>query len=218
MTDFAQARRTMVDCQIRTNDVTEARVVDAFLSVPREAFVPSAKQALAYLDIDLPIGQAGSQRYLIQPMFLAKLVQLAGVRSTDAVLDVGSATGYSAAVLAQLGAKVVALESDESLAGEARAALAGYGNVSVAVGNLEKGAPDSGPYDVILLEGSVDEVPTALFESLREGGRLVAVVGRGRAGRATIFVRVGEDFAGRIAFDASLPALPGFAKAAAFTF
>lgn len=218
MTDFAQARRTMVDCQIRTNDVTEGRVVDAFLAVPREPFVPAAKQALAYLDADLPVGQPGSQRYLIQPMFLAKLVQLAGVKPTDVVLDVGAATGYSTAILAQLAAKVVALESDEGLAGEAKAALAPYDNVSVTVAPLAKGAAASGPYDVILLQGSVEEVPPALFESLREGGRLIAVVGRGRAGRATIFVRVGSDFAGRIAFDASLQALPGFAKAPAFTF
>ncbi|WP_413987935.1 protein-L-isoaspartate O-methyltransferase family protein [Labrys okinawensis] len=218
MTDFAQARRTMVDCQVRTNDVTEGRVVDAFLAVPREAFVPAPKQALAYLDADLAVGPAGSQRYLIQPMFLAKLVQLAGVKPTDVVLDVGAATGYSAAILSQLAAKVVALESDESLAGEAKTALASYDNVSVTAGPLANGAAASGPYDVILLQGSVEEVPLALFESLREGGRLIAVVGRGRAGRATIFVRVGGDFTGRIAFDASLSALPGFAKAPAFTF
>ncbi len=218
MTDFAHARRTMVDCQIRPNDVTEARVVDAFLDIPRETFVPAGKQALAYLDADLAVGRPGSQRYLMQPMFLAKLILAAGIKPADVVLDVGAATGYSAAVLSLLAAKVVALESDDELAGQARAALSGYANVSVTTGVLEKGVPASGPYDVILLEGAVEEVPQALFTSLKEGGRLLAVVGRGRAGRATLFVRVGEDFAGRIFFDASLPALPGFAKAPAFTF
>jgi protein-L-isoaspartate(D-aspartate) O-methyltransferase len=218
MTDFAHARRTMVDCQIRPNDVTEARVIDAFLDVPREPFVPVATQALSYVDTDIPLGQPGTRRYLIQPMFLAKLVQAVGVKPTDSVLDIGAGTGYSAAILSQLGAKVVALESDEALAGAARTALAGYGNVSVVTGALEKGAPSSGPYDVIVLEGSVEEIPAVVFQSLREGGRLIAVVGKGRAGRATLFVRVGNDFAGRIAFDAFLPALPGFDKAPAFTF
>ena len=112
MTDFAQARRTMVDCQIRPNDVTEGRVVDAFLAVPRENFVPTARQALTYADADLPVGQPGARRYLMQPMFLAKLIQLAGVKPTDVVLDVGTATGYAAAVFAELAAKVVALRSN----------------------------------------------------------------------------------------------------------
>jgi protein-L-isoaspartate(D-aspartate) O-methyltransferase len=218
MTDFAQARRTMVDCQIRPNDVTEGRVVDAFLAVPRENFVPAVRQALTYADADLPVGQLGARRYLMQPMFLAKLIQLAGVKPTDVVLDVGTATGYAAAVFAELAAKVVALESDEELAGQAKTALSGYANVSVVPGALEQGAAASGPYDVILLEGAVEEIPTALLQSLREGGRIVAVVGAGRPGRATIAVRVGNDFTGRIAFDATLPPLPGFAKAPAFTF
>lgn len=218
MTDFVQARRTMVDSQIRTNDVTEARVVDAFLTVPREAFVPPAKQGLAYLDADLVVGGEGGPRYLIQPMYLAKLIQAAGVKPTDSVLDIGTATGYSAAILAELAGKVVALESDEGLAQAARAALADNSKVTVTVGPLEQGAAGAGPYDVILIEGAVEEVPAALFASLKEGGRLVAVVGRGRSGRATIFVKVGSDNAGRIAFDASLPALPGFAKAPVFSF
>jgi protein-L-isoaspartate(D-aspartate) O-methyltransferase len=218
MTDFVHARRTMVDCQIRPNDVTEARIVDAFLAVPRESFVPQAKQVLAYLDADVAVGPPGSQRFLMQPMFLAKLVQAAGIKHTDTVLDVGAATGYSAAILSQLAAKVVALESDEGLASGAKTALAAYANVNVTVGALEKGAEALGPYDVILVEGAVEEVPQVLFNSLTEGGRLLAVVGRGRSGRATIFVRASGDFAGRIAFDASLPALPGFAKAPAFTF
>jgi protein-L-isoaspartate(D-aspartate) O-methyltransferase len=218
MTDFVQARRTMVDCQIRTNDVTEARIVEAFLTVPREAFVPEAKQALAYLDADLAVGGEGTPRYLIQPMYLAKLVQAAGIKPTDTVLDVGTATGYSAAILAALAGKVVALESDEALAEKAKSALASYANVTVAVGPLEKGAAGTGPYDAILIEGAVEEVPQSLFASLKEGGRLVAVVGRGRSGRATIFVKIGSDNAGRIAFDASLPALPGFAKAPVFSF
>lgn len=218
MTDFVQARRTMVDCQIRTNDVTEARIVDAFLTVPRETFVPPAKQNLAYLDADLAVGGETTQRYLIQPMYLAKLVQAAGVKPTDTVLDIGTATGYSAAILAELAGKVVALESDEQLAATAKAALAPYANVTVVTGPLEQGAPSSGPYDVILIEGAVEEIPASLHASLKEGGRLVAVVGRGRSGRATVFVKVGSDNAGRIAFDASLPALAAFAKAPAFSF
>jgi protein-L-isoaspartate(D-aspartate) O-methyltransferase len=218
MTDFARARRTMVDCQIRPNDVTESRVVDAFLAVPREAFVPADKQVLAYLDADIALGQGKPARHLIQPMILAKLVQAAKVLPTDSVLDVGATIGYSSAVLAELAAKVVALECDVDLAAQARSALASYANVAVVTGALEKGAVESGPYDVIILQGSVEEIPEQLFASLQEGGRLVAVAGHGRAGRATVFVRVGNDFSGRIAFDAALPPLPGFARAPVFTF
>lgn len=218
MTDFIQARRTMVDCQIRTNDVTEARVVDAFLAVPRETFVPASKQPLAYLDADLAVGGEAGQRYLIQPMYLAKLVQAAGIKSTDTVLDIGTASGYSAAILAELAEKVVALESDEGLAASAKTALASYPNVTVVTGPLDQGVARSGPYDVILIEGAAEEIPPSLFASLKEGGRLVAVVGRGRPGRATVFVKVGSDHTGRIAFDASVPALAAFAKAPAFSF
>jgi protein-L-isoaspartate(D-aspartate) O-methyltransferase len=218
MTDFANARRTMVDCQIRPNDVTEGRVVDAFLSVPREDFLPADRRALAYVDTDIPIGKGPGPRYLIPPMILAKMAQAATIFHTDSILDIGAGTGYSSAVLSQLGAKVFALESDEGVAADARVALAGYGNVSVATGPLEKGLPGSGPYDVIILEGSVEEIPPEVFASLNEGGRLLAVVGHGRSGRATIFVRVGDDFSGRIAFDAALPPLPGFACKPVFAF
>ncbi|MDQ0392899.1 protein-L-isoaspartate O-methyltransferase family protein [Labrys monachus] len=218
MTDFAHARRTMVDCQIRPNDVTEGRVIDAFLAVPREDFLPADRKALAYADIDIPLGKTSAPRHLIPPMILAKMAQAATILHTDAILDVGAGTGYSSAVLSHLGAKVVALECDDDIAADAKTALAPYGNVSVATGPLERGAAASGPYDVIILEGSVEEIPPDLFHSLREGGRLLAVVGRGRSGRATIFVRVGEDFSGRVAFDAALPPLPGFERKPVFTF
>jgi protein-L-isoaspartate(D-aspartate) O-methyltransferase len=186
--------------------------------VPREVFVPADKQVLAYLDADIALGQGKPARHLIQPMILAKLVQAAKVLPTDSVLDVGATIGYSSAVLAELAAKVVALECDLDLAAQARSALASYANVSVVTGALEKGAVGSGPYDVIILQGSVEEIPEQLFASLQEGGRLVAVTGHGRAGRATVFVRVGNDFSGRIAFDAALPPLPGFARTPVFTF
>ena len=218
MTDFAHARRTMVDCQIRTNDVTEGRVIDAFFAVPRENFLPAEKKALAYADIEIPVGANGAVRHLIPPMILAKMAQAATIFHTDVILDIGAGTGYSSAVLSLIGARVVALESEEAIAAEARTALAPYGNVTVVTGPLEKGAAASGPYDVIIVEGSVEEIPQEIFSSLKEGGRLVAVVGRGRSGRATIFVRAGDDFSGRVAFDAALPPLPGFALKPVFTF
>jgi len=217
MTDFARARRTMVDCQIRPNDVTVSRVVDAFLEVPRENFVPAPKQALAYLDADIAVGSS-TPRYLIQPMVLAKLVQAAEITHTDNVLDIGVATGYSSAVMSLLAAKVVALESDAGLVEDARTALAAYANVSVATGPLEGGHAASGPYDVIMLQGSIDEVPDQIFASLKEGGRLLAVIGQGRAARATLFVRADNDFSGRVIFDAAVAALPGFARKPVFTF
>jgi protein-L-isoaspartate(D-aspartate) O-methyltransferase len=218
MTDFARARRTMVDCQIRPNDVPDSRVVDAFLATERERFVPGDKHVLAYLDRDVPLGGGRQPRALTSPMVLAKLIHAAGVRPTDRALVVGAASGYSAAILSHLCQSVVALEADESLIALGKSALTEVANVSLVSGPLEAGVPQSGPYDVILVDGSVEGVPGAVFAQLRDGGRLVAVVGAGRTGRATVYVKSGGDVAGRIAFDAAAPSLPGFARPPAFSF
>lgn len=218
MIDFARARRTMVDCQIRPNDVPDSRVIDAFLDTPRENFVPAERHILAYLDRDIPLGDGLQPRALTSPMVLAKLIHAAGVRPGDRTLVVGAATGYAAAVLSHLCAGVVALEVDEGLLTAARTALSTYENVSLVAGPLEAGVAKSAPYEVILVDGSVEAVPEALFAQLAEGGRLVAVVSAGRPGRATVHVKSGGDVAGRIAFDATAPALPGFARPPVFAF
>lgn len=223
MTDFALARRNMVESQIRTNDVTDHRLIAAFLEVPRERFVPSAMRELAYIDEDITVKEgdaAAARRWLMEPMPFARMVQLADISETDLILDVGCATGYSTAILARLAESVVGLESDEDLAERAENQLVdlGVGNAAVVTGELAQGYASQGPYDVIILEGSVEEIPAELFSQLRDGGRLVAAVANGPIGKATLYRSVGGDISSRIAFDVNVERLPGFQKAPAFVF
>jgi protein-L-isoaspartate(D-aspartate) O-methyltransferase len=205
MIDYAQARRAMVDNQLRTSGITDRRVLAAMGLVARETFVPERRRPLAYIDDAQPLGGG---RFLPAPAPFAKMVQLAQVRQIDTVLDLGAGTGYSAAVLAQLAAKVVAVEPDQHLAAEARTALQdAAGDIEVVEGPVEQGAPEAGPYDVIVLEGAVAAVPEALFQQLKEGGRLVALITRGPTSTAHLFVRAGKDVTSRAEFDASLPPL-----------
>lgn len=213
MADFAQARRTMVDCQVRPSDVTDLRLIAALLDVPRERFVPAAKQAIAYLDVDVPLNASGS-RALMKPMVFGKLLQAAQIGESDRVLDVGCATGYAAAVLAKLAQSVVALEEDGTLTN----AASGTAGVEAVSGPLAKGWAQGAPYDVILLEGACEEVPAALFDQLKTGGRLLAVVGAGPMGKATIYRKASGHVSAQPLFDAAAPLLPGFAKAPAFVF
>jgi protein-L-isoaspartate(D-aspartate) O-methyltransferase len=223
MIDFEAARRHMIDSQIRTNNVTDPRVLRAIGTVAREKFVPAARSAIAYVDEDVPIGAFGDParpRYLMEPMPFARLVQLADVASSDLVLDVGCATGYASAVLAQLADSVVALEADEGLAATATRNLAeqAIDNVAVVTGPLEAGYPSEGPYDVIFLGGAVAEAPTGLFDQLAEGGRLVAVVGEGLVGKAAVFTKHNGITSERSVFDAAVPILPGFEQRPTFVF
>jgi protein-L-isoaspartate(D-aspartate) O-methyltransferase len=219
MTDFATARRHMVDGQVRTADVTDLRILGAMQDVPRERFVPPEAAGLAYLDLDLAVGPGGSGgRRLLRPMVLGKLLQAADIGAADRVLDVGCATGYAAAILARFAADVIALEEDAGLAETARKALAAESKVKVAVGPLVQGWTQGGPYDVILLEGSTEVPPHALCRQLKDGGRLVCVLGSGPDGRAVVYSRSGDDIGYRLFFDAAAPLLPGFAKAPEFAF
>jgi protein-L-isoaspartate(D-aspartate) O-methyltransferase len=218
MTDFAAARRMMVDGQVRTADVTDPRLLTAMLGVPRERFFPENKASLAYLDLDVPISEAGAPvRRLLKPMTLAKLLSEAGAAETDHVLDVGCATGYSTALLARLVQTVVGLEEAASLARQAGTALAGVANATIVTGPLSRGWPEAAPYDLILLEGSCEFVPQALFDQLKIGGRLACVIGRG-PGKATIYRRIEGDLSSRVVFDCSAAPLPGFAKPPEFVF
>ena len=223
MVDFEQARRAMVDGQVRTSDVTDLGLLAAMLEIPREAFVPQAQAALAYLDRDVVIADAtttGPARYLMKPMVLARLIQAADPSPQDTVLVIGAGTGYAAAVMSELAGKVVALEENDSLFQQARSNLTSPGshNVTVIQGHLAAGVPDLGPYDVILIDGGAEVVPNLLCGQLSSRGRLVAVVRSGPFGKAKLFQPVEGKCSGRELFDANAPVLPGFGLAPAFVF
>jgi len=220
MVDFSQARRMMVDSQLRTFDVNDIPLLDAMGSVPREKFVLPGREELAYIDQDILIGDGAARRYMLSPMNLGRMIQALAVEAGETALDVASGRGYAAAVLDKLGARVTALESDESLAAEARKSLAaaGAGDVQVVTGPLDRGYAGNAPYDVILINGAVDLRPDGLLQQLAEGGRLVCVKGRGRAARATLYVRSGDAFGERILFDAAAPVLAPFVQEPGFTF
>jgi protein-L-isoaspartate(D-aspartate) O-methyltransferase len=223
MTDYAHQRQAMVEGQIHVNDVTDPRILSAMGDLPREKFVPAARAALAYLDEDIPLRApiAGKPtRYLIEPMVLAKLVNALSLTPSDHVLDIGSASGYSAALLGRLAGSVIALEEDAEFVPIATRLLASLKatNVKVASGPLTAGWPKEGPYDAILLQGSVEIVPAVLTDSLKDGGRLAAVVGCGRSAKATIYLRSGKVVSARPVFDAAIPPLPGFAAPREFVF
>ena len=207
----------MVDSQVRPHDVTDLRIIAALCDVPRELFVPPAQRALAYLDAEVRV--AGN-RALLKPMVFAKLLQAAALTETDRVLDAGCATGYSSAVIGKLAASVVALEEDSALARTADETLAPlrFANVSVATGPLTAGWPQDAPYDAILIEGAIEIVPDALIAQLKEGGRLLAVIGNMPMGKAALYRKVGGHVTVVPLFDATAPLLPGFVKPAAFVF
>ncbi len=217
MDDFAVARQRMVDSQLRTEDVTDRAILNAMGTVPRERFVPAGQRQLAYLDRDVPLGGG---RFLVEPAPFARLLQLAEPAPSDKALVVGGGTGYAAAVLSQMVASVVALDTDGALLDEANELLASVGatNVQVVRGALEAGWAATAPYDLIVVDGSVDFLPQTLLEQLADDGRLVAVIGAGRTGAATLFTRSGGDIGERFGFDADVPRLPGFRKAKEFAF
>ena len=223
MSDFKLARANMVESQIRPNAVTDPELLRALFETPREQFVPTALKPLAYIDGVLRVEEARDHRparHLLSPMVLAKLVQLAGPRKTDRILDIGCATGYSTAILAQLGASVVALENDAGLTAMAKEALSGLGltNVTFVMGPLEAGAPESAPYDIIFLNGRAAHLPEPLLAQLAEGGRLVAPMGADTAGKAKLVRKVDGRYQERTAFEAGAPLLPGFEPKKAFVF
>ena len=214
MVDFAAARRNMVEGQIRPADVTDLRVVSAMLDVPRELFVPKAE--LAYLDIDIPLAAGAQARRMLKPVVTGRLLQALAPMPQERALDVACGAGYSSALLARLSGEVVGVEDDLALVKQAQKNLGSA--VTVVAGPLNLGWPGGGPYDVILLNGASEVVPESLFSQLTDGGRLACVLGTGRAGRAMLYLRSGREVGGRPLFDAAAPLLPGFAKAAEFTF
>jgi protein-L-isoaspartate(D-aspartate) O-methyltransferase len=218
MTDFAVARHNMVESQIRTNKVTDPALLDALAALPREQFAPAERRSAAYVDEDLRLT---GERYMMEPMVLARLLQAAEPTRTDVALDAGCATGYATAVLARLTATAIGLESDASLARTATETLArlSIDNAIVVEGKLADGYAKHGPYDVILVNGAVTEFPPALLEQLAEGGRLVGVKRPGSGpGAAMLMLKRHGAVAGRTLFEASTPYLASFAPKPRFVF
>ncbi|MDO5633151.1 MAG: protein-L-isoaspartate O-methyltransferase [Paracoccus sp. (in: a-proteobacteria)] len=209
MPDFAARRLMMVDNQVRPNDVTKFPVIEAMLNVPREEFVPDTRRDIAYSGENVDIGRG---RVLLEPRTLGKMVDALDVQPTDLVLDVGCGLGYSTAVLARMAQAVVALEQDEELVAEAEARLtqAGVDNAAVVQGSLSAGWAGQAPYDAIFVGGAVEEIPDALNDQLKEGGRIVAVFNEGNLGVVRIGYRLNGRINWRFAFNAYAPLLPGF--------
>jgi protein-L-isoaspartate(D-aspartate) O-methyltransferase len=228
LSQSALHRRTMVDCQIRTFDVTDQQLLARMLEVPREHFLPGELSQLAYSDIGLqlkPAAPGGERRTLLPPLVLARLIQAAGVGSTGTVLDVGAATGYTSALLAGLAGRVVALESECSLYNALRSNLDAFGlaKVQTLLALLSEGAPEEAPFDLIFINGAVEANLEALFAQLKDGGRLVAIKPlpgdpTGRAGKAVRYEKINGGKGYRFLFDASAPVLDAFRQDAQFTF
>ena len=217
MLDSAAQRANMVATQLRTNDVTDARVRGAMLVVPRERFVPEALKPVAYMERCIAL--KGS-RVILDPRSFAKLLQLATILPDDSVLDLGCGTGYSSAVLSLIAGRVIALEEDPDLARIAEENLRALGltNVELARGPLADGCPKAAPFDVIVINGAVEEEPFGLVKQLKNGGRLVTIWRDGEAGHARLYVNDDGAIGNRSAFDAQVPVLPGFEKLPSFVF
>jgi protein-L-isoaspartate(D-aspartate) O-methyltransferase len=217
MADFATARLRMVDNQLRTSGVTDHRILTAMGEVPREAFLPADREALAYADVAHALG---GDRFLAAPAPFAKLLQLAEILHTDRVLDVGAGTGYTTAVLSRLGAHVTGLEPDPALADKARAnlAAASVANAEVSGGGFDGTGLPLDHFDVIVVEGALEAEPVSLFHLLCEGGRLVALIDAGGPAVAHIFVKSGGEVAGRSEFNTTLPPLAAAPRPETFVF
>ncbi|MCA0921992.1 protein-L-isoaspartate O-methyltransferase family protein [Pseudooceanicola nanhaiensis] len=215
MTDFASRRTMMVDAQVRPADVTKFPIIEAMLAVPREVFVPGEKREAAYLGDNIPLG---GSRVMLEPRTLAKMLDALDIQPDELVLDLGCALGYSAAVISCLAEAVIAVDSEDML-GDAEATLSEVGadNVVVQVGDLTAGAPEHGPYDVIILEGAVETLPDALTDQLKDGGRMAVLFAEGALGTVKVGYKIDGKMSWRFAFNAGAPVLPGFERHTAFT-
>ena len=205
----------MVDTQVRPSDVTKFPIIDAMLSVPREAFVPSTMREAAYVGENLDIGGG---RVLLEPRTLAKMLDVLNIKPTEVILDIAPGLGYSTAVLAHMAEFVIGVEDDESRAEEAQSILSeqGIDNAAIIAGALAEGAAKSGPYDVIILQGAVEVLPDSLLAQLKDGGRIVSIFAEGDLGVVRIGYKMDQRINWRMAFNAGAPVLTGFAKKAEF--
>lgn len=223
MIDFKAERAAMIESQIRPNAVTDARLLAAMYRTPRESFVPPSLQPIAYMDGSLKVEPAHDgrpARYLLAPMVFARLVQLARVKADDRILDIGPATGYSTAILAQLGKEVIAVECDAGLLAVAKEALESehITRVKTVMNALEEGVPDHAPFDVIFVNGRLNDAPERLLKQLASGGRMVAVVGSEVSAKAKLYTKINDTIQSVTDSDSGAPALPGFEFKAEFVF
>lgn len=223
MTDFQAERAAMIESQIRPNHVTDTRLLEALYNTPRENYVPPSLRSLAYMDGPLRVEAAHDDspaRYLLAPMVLAKLIQLAAVKKDDRVLDIGPATGYSTAILTQLAKEVIAVECDAGLSALAKDVLESQGiaNAKILTQALHEGAAEYAPFDVIFVNGRLSEAPEKLLKQIAPNGRLVAVTGSNISAKAKLFVKIDEYIQSIADFDAGTPALPGFKNIDEFAF
>ena len=216
MADFATRRRMMVDTQVRPSDVTLFPIIEAMLAIPRERFVPDRLREAAYLGENLPIG---SNRTILEPRTLAKMLNALDIGRQDLVLDLGPGFGYSTAVIAHMAQAVVAVEPEEPLMAEAEAALAdaGIDNVAIQTGEMAAGAPKHGPYDAIVIQGAVEILPDAITDQLADGGRIACIFLEDRLGTCRVGVKADGYVSWRFAFNAAAPVLPGFERKPEFT-
>jgi len=216
--NHAAARASMVENQLRTNQITDPLVISAMARLPRERFLPAPLRGIAYVDEDIPLGGG---RHLMEPLVLARLLQTAAVEPDERALVAGDPTGYAAAVLATMGARVVVVEPDPAIAAALPATLADSGltGITVAAGAIADGAAAQAPFDVVVLCGMVGRVPPALLDQLADRGRLVTVIGReSTGGRGVVVTRIGGAVSTNERFDAATPFLPGFQPEPGFVF
>lgn len=215
----AQQRRQLVDGQLRTADVNDKALLAAILETSRLPFVREADKAFAYIDRDLTVSPTGAavQRSMLAPMVFGRMAQAAAVQEGDRVLDIAVGSGWSSAVLSHMAAHVVALDNVEMVA-VARQALGSNPKIELVAGDLAKGVPGHGPFDVIIVEGAIEVEPTALLNQLADGGRLVAVFGKGQSGRITLWSRSGTETGSVALLNAAAPLLPEFEKKKGFVF
>ncbi|PJE32542.1 Protein-L-isoaspartate O-methyltransferase [Pseudooceanicola marinus] len=216
MTDYAARRTMMVDAQVRPSDVTKFPIIEAMLSVPRELFVPQERKEAAYLGENLPLG---GNRVLLEPRTFAKMLDALDIQPEELVLDLGAAQGYSAAVIARMAEAVIAVEEDSELAGDSQQILSDLGadNVILHEAKLTEGAPEHGPYDVILIEGAVEHLPEAITDQLKDGGRICVLFAEGHLGVVRVGYKIDGKISWRFSFNAGAPVVPGFERHAAFT-
>jgi len=218
MIDFVQLRRNMIESQLRPCDVNDVPLLKAMEVVPRELFVPPGREAFAYIDQNIPVSEGDERRFMLQPMVIGRMIQALELVSGDKVLEIGSGLGYASAIMGELGASVVAVESDAALASSARELLSGWPDVTVVEGPLNEGASSRAPFDAILVHGAVEKLPGILLDQLKDGGRLVAIENTDGVPRVILHTRAGQSFGRLEILDVSAPVLTGFHRDSGFVF